>query len=122
MDQAPASPPEPPPPPAEEPAPADQPQGPQKLTAPEAAKKYGVRCAIILAVLCWFAYDGWFNPKYQAEDRHGDMWFNRIGAYVLGVAFLYHGVMFGSAALTVRRQQGQPDDQSPAAPPSPPTS
>jgi hypothetical protein len=39
-------------------------------------------------------YDGWLNAKYQASEKSGDLWFNRIGAVVLAVLFVYLFVGF----------------------------
>ncbi len=99
-----------------------EPQPMRRLTALEVRKKHGIRLAIFLALFFWFAYDGWHNPKFQKPEKRFDMWFNRIGAYVLAAFTLYHGTMFTSAALTVRRQQETGDVERPPDNQAPPGS
>lgn len=95
----------------------DSPPPPRtRLTAREARKKYGIRVVVIAALLCWFAYDGWYNPKFLKPEKKFDMWFNRVGAYILGAALVYHATMFGSAALTVRREETEGTAETDAPP------
>ena len=83
----------------------NQPEPRRKLTAAEARRKYGIRSIVLLALFCWFAYDGWYNPKFLKPEKKFDMWFNRVGAYLLAAGLLYSVPMFVSAARTVQRQQ-----------------
>lgn len=101
----------------QEPQPDPQPDQPvvrRRLTATEARRKYGIRSVILIALLFWFGYDGWHNPKFQKPEKKFDMWFNRVGAYAIGIGLLYSGAMFGSASMTVKRQQesGQVEEDS----------
>lgn len=92
----------------------NQPPPRRKLTALEARKKYGIRSIILLALLCWFGYDGWYNPKFLKPEKKSEMWFNRVGAYILVVGLAYSGAMFISAAKTVQRRQqtGEVDESA----------
>lgn len=75
---------------------------PPRLSAAEVRNKYGIRAGIILALTIWFAYDGWFNENIQAKM------FNKVGAILLGIGFIFCAVMAGSAALTALREKNQP--------------
>ncbi len=93
----------------QEPAPeqpaAAKPAPPPKLTAPEAFKKYGLRSLLLLGLVGWFGYDGWFNKDPKMQEHLG---FNRIGTGLFGVMLLYALVMFISAAITVQREKNNP--------------
>ncbi len=79
-------------------------------SAEEVFKKHGTAAVVLLALTIWFAYDGWYNPEIQSKG------FNKVGAVLLGLGFIYCAVMAGSAGLTLRRQR----QQQPPSPPTPP--
>ena len=82
---------------------------PRRLPAVEVRNKYGIRAVVLLALMIWFGYDGWFNENIQAKT------FNKVGAILLGIGFIFFAVMAGSAALAVMRERKQPPPQNPPA-------
>jgi hypothetical protein len=79
-------------------------------TALEVRNRYAIRTGIFFALMIWFWYDGWYNPEIKSKT------FNKVGAVVLAVGFIFCAIMAGSAALTVLREQKEKG--SPPPPPS----
>jgi hypothetical protein len=82
-------------------------------TPVEVRNRYGIRAGIALIFLIWFSYDGWFNENIEAKT------FNKVGAVLIGIGFLFCAIMAGSAALTAMREKNQPPADPP--PQNPPT-
>jgi hypothetical protein len=76
-------------------------QQPPRASAEDVFKRYGAWAVGLLALTIWFGYDGWFNSEIQAKT------FNKVGAVLLGISFLFSAIMAGSAGLTLRRQRRQ---------------
>jgi hypothetical protein len=56
--------------------------------------KWFLYMVLSLGFAFYCLYDGWFNQKYLAPEKSGDLWFNRIGAVALAAVFVYLVVGF----------------------------
>ena len=91
----------------------EEPVQPEQLppdTALDVRNRYVLRTGIFGALMIWFWYDGWYNPEIKSKT------FNKVGAVVLLVGFVFCAIMAGSAALTVLREQKQKDSTPPPPP------
>ena len=80
---------------------ADQPPQPQRASAQDVFRDYGIGAVFLLVWEIWCIRDGWFTPGYE------HITFSRAMAWISGPILVFCAIMATSAGLTLRRERRQ---------------